>query len=591
MPQSIPTATPFPQLIAAALQRALGSLGAGGDNTPQVTPTADPKFGDYQTNAAMVLSKPLKRNPRELAAQIVEAIDGGGLFEEPEIAGPGFINFKLTGAAYAERVLAMLADPKLGVPAAAEPKRIVIDFSAPNVAKPMHVGHIRSTIIGDCLARVARFLGHDVISDNHLGDWGTQFGMILYGWKNLIDETALEQEPIGELMRVYKEVNRLQKENPSLRDLCKAELVKLQAGDSENLTIWERCVEMSKVGLKRIYAKLDIEFDCWLGESFYNDALAPLVEELIANRIAVESDGAIAVFSDGGIEAEADPFLSQRDGEWVAQPFLIRKADGGFGYATSDLATIDYRAGQMAADEAWYVVGSPQQLHFDQLFATAARRGISMGLKFVPFGSILGKDRKMLRTREGETVQLADVLTEAVQRAAAIVDEKSADLPAVEREEIARLIGIGAVKYSELSQHRMTDYVFDWDTMLALKGNTAPYLINAYVRTRSIFRKLDGVVVQFDQPVEISDAGERALAAKLAQFAEVVPDVLNDFRPNALANYLYEVASQYHRFYEACPVLSSEGVTRQTRLSLCELTSRVLKTGLGLMGISVPERM
>lgn len=591
MSQPTPTATPFPQLIATALQRALGSLGAGADDTPQVTPTADPKFGDYQTNAAMVLSKPLKRNPRELAAQIVEAIDGGELFEKPEIAGPGFINFKLTGVAYAERVLAMLADPKLGVPAAAEPKRIVIDFSAPNVAKPMHVGHIRSTIIGDCLARVARFLGHDVISDNHLGDWGTQFGMILYGWKNLIDETALEKEPIEELMRVYKEVNRLQKEDTSLRDRCKAELVKLQAGDTENLAIWERCVDMSKVGLKRIYAKLDIEFDCWLGESFYNDALAPLVEELIANGIAVESDGAIAVFSDGAVGAEADPFLSQRDGEWVAQPFLIRKADGGFGYATSDLATIDYRVEQMAADEAWYVVGSPQQLHFDQLFATAARRGISMGLKLVPFGSILGKDRKMLRTREGETVQLADVLTEAVQRAAAIVDEKSADLPAVEREEIARLIGIGSVKYSELSQHRMTDYVFDWDTMLALKGNTAPYLINAYVRTRSIFRKLDGVVIQFDQPVEISDAGERTLAAKLAQFAEVVPDVLNDFRPNALANYLYEVASQYHRFYEACPVLSSEGVTRQTRLSLCELTSRVLKTGLGLMGISVPERM
>ncbi|MGI9241689.1 MAG: arginine--tRNA ligase [Verrucomicrobiales bacterium] len=472
-------ALPFPQLIATALEGAVAQLDAPEGFVPQVTPTADARFGDYQSNAAMMLSKALKKNPREIAQQIVESIDGGDLFGEPEIAGPGFINFKLSGEAYAARMLAMLADSRLGVPAAVAPKKIVIDFSAPNVAKPMHVGHIRSTIIGDCLVRVARFLGHEVVSDNHIGDWGTQFGMILYGWKNLLDQAALEREPIEELVRVYKEVNRLQKEDESLRDVCKAELVKLQSGDAENLAIWERCVEMSKAGLKRIYAKLDIEFDHWLGESFYNDALAPLVDELLENGIATESDGAIAVFSDGEVEGKDDPFLSQRDGEWVAQPFLIRKADGGFGYATSDLATIDYRAGELAADEAWYVVGAPQQLHFDQLFATASRRGSKIGLKFVPFGSILGKDRKMLRTREGETVQLADVLTEAVQRAAAIVEEKSGGLPAGEREEIARLVGIGAVKYSELSQHRLTDYIFDWDTMLALKGNTAPYLINA----------------------------------------------------------------------------------------------------------------
>lgn len=582
---------PFPQLIAIALQPALQTLGVPADFVAQVTPATDSRFGDYQTNAAMMLSKVLKKNPREIAAQIVEAIDGGGLFDTPEIAGPGFINFKLTAAAYSARLQSLLADPQLGVPTAAEPEKIVVDFSAPNVAKPMHVGHIRSTIIGDCLARIARFLGHEVITDNHIGDWGTQFGMILYGWKNLLDQSALEDEPVEELVRVYKEVNRLQKEDESLRDVCKAELVKLQAGDEENRVIWERCVEMSKTGLKKIYAKLDIEFDHWLGESFYNDALAPLVDDLLEKGIAQESEGAIAVFSDRAGDPKEDPFLAQRDGEWEAQPFLVRKADGGFGYATSDLATIDHREKEFAADEAWYVVGSPQQLHFDQLFATAARRGVGVGLKFVAFGSILGKDRKMLRTREGETVQLADVLEEAVQRAATIVEEKSGDLPEAERHEIARLIGVGAVKYSELSQHRMTDYIFDWDTMLALKGNTAPYLINAYVRSRSIFRKLDGVDVDFGAALEITDDGERALASKLAQFAEVVPDVLNDFRPNALAQYLYEVASQYHRFYEACPVLSSEGITRQTRISLCELTSRVLKTGLGLMGISVPERM
>ena len=290
-------------------------------------------------------------------------------------------------------------------------------------------------------------------------------------------------------------------------------------------------------------------------------------------------------------DAKDDPFLIERDGEQEPVPFLVQKADGGFGYAASDLATIDHRANGLGADESWYVVGAPQQLHFDQLFATARRRGVTMGMRFVSFGSILGKDRKMLRTREGEIVQLADVLTDAVERARKIVEEKSGELPQEEREEIARLIGIGAVKYSELSQHRMTDYIFDWDTMLALKGNTAPYLINAYVRTRSIFRKLEGTEVSFDEPVEINDPGERALVSKLAQFAEIVPEVLNDFRPNALAQYLYEVASQYHKFWEACPVLASEGITRQTRISLCELTSRVLKTGLGLMGISVPERM
>ena len=581
----------FPELIASAVRQALAPLGVPDDFSPQVSPATDARFGDYQTNAAMMLSKALKSNPREIAAKIVEGIDGGELFEKPDIAGPGFINFKLKTEAFSQRILGMLGDEKLGVPTARSAKTIVIDFSAPNVAKPMHVGHIRSTIIGDCLARIARFLGHEVISDNHIGDWGTQFGMILYGWKNLLDEEALENEPVEELVRIYKEVNRMQKEDATLRDVCKAELVKLQAGDDENTAIWQKCVEMSKVGLKKIYAQLDIEFDHWLGESFYNDALAPLVEDLMEKGVARESDGAIAVFSDGTGEKKEDPFLAQRDGEWEPQPFLVRKADGGFGYAASDLATIDHRVKEFGADEAWYVVGAPQQLHFDQLFATARRRGIDIALKFVSFGSILGKDRKMLRTREGDTVQLADVLSEAVQRAAAIVDEKSAQLPEDERAEIARLIGIGAVKYSELSQHRMTDYIFDWDTMLALKGNTAPYLINAYVRSRSISRKLDGVEVDFTAPVEISDDGERALAAKLAQFAEVVPDVLTDFRPNALAQYLYEVASQYHRFYEACPVLTSEGVTRQTRISLCELTSRVLKTGLGLMGISVPERM
>ncbi|MBP9224461.1 MAG: arginine--tRNA ligase [Verrucomicrobiales bacterium] len=536
------------------------------------------QFGDYQSNAAMILAKELRRNPREVATAITEAFDGGGLCEKPEIAGPGFVNFRLTTAALTERLDDLLSDEeRLGVALSDQPKTIVSDFSAPNVAKPMHVGHIRSTIIGDSLTRIARFLGHRVIADNHIGDWGTQFGMILWGWKNLLDEVALETDPIPELLRVYREVNALTKEDESLRDVCKAELVSLQNGDAENLAIWERCIELSKLGLQKIYDRLNVSFDYWLGESYYNDQLAPLVDDLIANGIAEESEGAICVFF--------------RDDEKLAdKPALIRKSDGGFLYATTDLATIDYRISALGADAIWYVVGAPQQLHFDQIFSISAKRGQTADLQFIAFGSILGKDRKMLRTRSGETVQLADVLAEAVDRAKLIIEEKNPELPETEKNEIAEVIGIGSVKYAELSQFRMTDYIFDWDTMLSLKGNTAPYLLNAYVRTRAIFRKLGTPFVK-DGTIVLTEEAEKDLLLKLAQFAEIVPMVLVDFRPNALAAYLYEVATTYHKFWEACPVLREEGDVRNTRLAICELTGRVLRCGLGLLGIRTTERM
>lgn len=573
----------FPAQLQARLQDALAKTSAAADLpegfVADVTPSANPQFGDYQSNAAMVLAKQVRTNPRALATEIVEQFDiADGFCDAPEIAGPGFINFRLSGDTLKNAVTGLLGDPdQLGVARATDPQTIVVDFSAPNVAKPMHVGHIRSTIIGDCLARVGTFLGHEVVTDNHIGDWGTQFGMILWGWKNLLDESALETNPVGELLRIYREVNARQKDDETLRDTCKAELVKLQAGDEENLAIWERCVALSKQGLQKIYDLLDVEFDHWLGESFYNDALAPLVDDLIEKGIAEESEGAICVFL--------------RDDEKLAdKPCLIRKSDGGFLYATTDLATIDYRVEELGADAIWYVVGAPQQLHFDQIFGVARKRGIEADLQFIPFGSILGKDRKMLRTRSGDTVQLADVLTEAVGRARKIIEEKNPDLPEEEKAEIAKVIGIGAVKYAELSQFRMTDYIFDWDTMLALKGNTAPYLINAYVRTRSIFRKLGEDFSRASEVVLDEDA-EKALALKLAQFAEIVPSILNDFRPNALAAYLYELATTYHGFYEKCPILSSEGAVRDTRLALCELTGQVLRKGLGLLGIATTERM
>ena len=579
------------RLLNEALQETASAADIPSDFVAQIDQAQNRQFGDYQSNVAMILAKQVKKNPRELAAEIIEAIPESNLIQTPEIAGPGFINFRITETALDTRLTELLADDtRLGVAKAESPQTIVADFSAPNVAKPMHVGHIRSTIIGDSLTRIARFLGHKVISDNHIGDWGTQFGMILWGWKNLLDEAAMEETPIEELLRIYRDVNAKTKDDVTLKETCKNELVKLQGGDEENLQIWERCIELSKTGLQKIYNRLDVNFDHWLGESFYNDQLGPLVEQLLESGIAEESDGAVAVFSDGSLPKKEDPLLKNEDDEWKPQPTLIRKSDGGFLYATTDLATIDYRIDNLGADAIWYIVGAPQQLHFDQIFQVAKRRGQDADLQFIPFGSILGKDRKMLRTRSGDTVQLADVLDEAVERARKIVEEKNPDFSDEEKTEIAEIIGIGSVKYAELSQFRMTDYIFDWDTMLALKGNTAPYLLNAYVRTRAIFRKL-GSDYEPASEISLTEDAEKTLTLKLAQFAEIVPTVLDDFRPNALAQYLYDVATTYHKFWEACPVLKAEGAIRDTRLALCELTGRILRCGLGLLGIRTTEKM
>jgi arginyl-tRNA synthetase len=553
-----------------------------------VVNASDARFGDYQSNAAMMVAKAIKTNPRQLAELIKKNYEGAGICAEPEIAGPGFLNFRISNEALARDLGALLGDERLGVPVVDQPKRIVVDFSAPNVAKPMHVGHIRSTFIGDALARLARLVGHHVITDNHVGDWGTQFGMILHGWKTRLNHDALLQHPIQELVRVYREISAASKENPSLLETCRQELVKLQQGDKGNLKIWRECVKLTLDQLHDTYDRLGIQFDHYLGESFYNDALAPLVEDMLAKGIAVISDGAACVFSDGAKKPQDDPFLINRDDQWVAAPCIVRKSDGGFLYSTTDLATIDHRVREWKADEIWYVVGAPQQLHFRQVFEIAHRRGQSTRLEHIAFGSILGPDGKMFKTRSGESVGLLEVVDEVIERAAAVVADR--EFSDEEKASIAETIGIGAVKYAELSQHRMTDYKFSWDKMLSLQGNTAPYLINAYVRTRSIFRKLDGEV-QLDAKCEITEDAERNLALKLAQFGEAVHDVLLDFRPNLLAQYLFELANTYHSFYEACPVLRAEGITRNTRLVLCELTSRVLKKGLDLLGIKTTERM
>jgi arginyl-tRNA synthetase len=415
--------------------------------------------------------------------------------------------------------------------------------------------------------------------------------MIIHGWKTLLDRAALELDPIAELVRVYRQVNAAAKADPAVLETCKAELVKLQAGDAQNLTIWRQCVELSKSGLERIYQTLDVKFDHWLGERHYNDRLPGLVEEFLTKGIARESNGAVCIFSDGRSSPGEDPFIVHKENGWTDNPAIIRKADGGFLYATTDLATLEFRIDKWQADRIWYVVGVPQQLHFRQIFAAAARWGKSADFRHVEFGSILGEDRKLMKTRSGDNVQLTDVLTEAVERAAAIIAEKSPDLTSDEAAEVARIVGIGAVKFAELSQNRLTDYVFAWDRMLALQGDTAPYLQYSSVRIRSIFRKLDAPFDATGCTIVLNDEPEIHLARLHARFGELLPMVLEDFRPNLLANYLLELARAFHSFFEACPVLKSAEPIRTSRLALCQLTARILTTGLGLLGIRCPERM
>ena len=543
----------------------------------ELTPATDPRFGDYQTNAALVLGKQRGENPRALAEQIVAQFSAGDVCEPPVVAGAGFINFALRPGAVAEKTLETLRDERLGVAETKSARRIVIDFGSPNVAKPMHVGHIRSTVLGDALARIAHFLGHEVIRDNHIGDWGTQFGMVIYGWKNLLDRQALQRNPLAEIVRIYKETNQRATIDPEVREACRQELVKLQAGDKENIDIWKECVALSMQDFEHVYEFLDARYDLQCGESFYHDRLPGVVERLLKAGIAETSEGAVVVFF------RDNPELADK-------PLIIRKRDGGFNYATTDLATIDYRVNDLKADAIWYVVGAPQTLHFKQIFEIARREGYTAELRHIVFGSILGENRKLMKTRSGENVPLRDLLEEACKRARKIIDEKNPQLSEDEKADISKTIGIGAVKYADLSQYRMTDYIFSWEKMLSLHGNTAPYLQNAYVRIRSIFRKAGESLPAIDKLI-LSDPAEINLAKRLCQFAEIVPQVLNGFRPNILANYLFELANGFHTFYEACPVLKSDEPARSSRLALCDLTGRVLQRGLDLLGIKVPERM
>jgi arginyl-tRNA synthetase len=655
--------------ILAELQNRFRAALAGLVDDPaelllMVRPSQDPKFGDYQANFAMPLGKRLARPPRDVAADVVARLSVDDLCEPAQVEGPGFINLRIKTDWLAEAIGRALADDRLGIELSARPRTYVLDYSAPNVAKPMHVGHIRSTVIGDSLKRTLRFLGHRVIADNHIGDWGTQFGMIIYGYKHFLDRAAYQANAVEELGRLYRLVHQIvgyyegQDSLPKLREqidsqrlelarlsqaaptldkgaeksaaknrrraeanlkesqaalaalearlaeidgdpaLAKrvaahpdiaqavlAETAKLHRGDPENVRLWREFLPPCLADIERIYRRLDVTFDVTLGESFYHDRLAGVVDDLLKRGIAITSEGAVCIFFEN-----------------EATPLIIRKQDGAFLYATSDLATIQYRVATWSPDAMLYVVDHRQSLHFEQLFAAARRWGFDkIELNHVSFGTVLGDDGRPFKTRSGDTVGLWGLLDEAVRRAHEIVSQgddanpSGAEIAPQRRRQIAEVVGIGALKYADLAQNRTSDYTFSYDRMLAMNGNTATYMQYAYARVLSIFAKGDIDVAALRgrrAEVDLSNPVERALALSLLQFSEALAQAATEYRPNFLTAYLFEVANRYSSFFEQCPVLKAPSeASRVSRLLLCDFTARTLKQGLDLLGIQVVEKM
>lgn len=581
------------EFLRRSYVEALRSVTSDPDRFAQLLrPTQDPKFGDYQGNAAMSLAKELGEKPRDVAQRIVDALPLGEDFESVSIAGPGFINIRLSESFLRSELVKRWSDPDDGITPLDPPQSMIVDYSSPNVAKPMHVGHLRSTIIGDAIARIYRALGWTVTADNHLGDWGTQFGMLIYGWRNLRDDEAAKKSPIQELARLYKLVNGLSEQDPTIARACRDETAKLHEGDPENLALWKEFMPWCLADLEKIYERLDIHFDSYQGESFYQPMLAEVVASLKELGIANESEGAICVFFPDPDEKV------DKEGNLVPlfPPTIIQKADGAFTYATSDLACIKHRVEHLHPDVIVYVVDDRQSLHFEQIFHTAGRWGFTGAeLVHVAFGKITGKDGKPYKTREGGTVGLETLLDEAVERARKVVDENSGDLDEEERANVAEVVGLGAVKYADLSQNRMSDYVFDWDKMISLQGNTATYLQYVYARNRSIFRKGNVLPEELDPSrteIILTHPSERALGLKLLQFGESVAQAAEDYKPNVVTNYLFELANAYNAFFRDCHVLKAETPElRDSRLILCELTARTIRRGLELLGIRTVERM
>ncbi|MEV4808762.1 arginine--tRNA ligase [Micromonospora avicenniae] len=539
---------------------------------------------DFQSDAALALARRLGRPPRAIAAEVLRYAELTDLCSAVEISGPGFVNLTVADEALAGLVSALAASPRLGVPVVASPETVVVDYSAPNVAKEMHVGHLRSTVIGDAAARLLEWLGHRVLRANHLGDWGTPFGMLIEHLVDLGEAEAAQDLSMGDLDSFYKAARAKFDAGEAFRERSRRRVVALQGGDEATLRLWRLLVEQSARHFLTVYALLDVtltERD-FHGESGYNDLLGPVVEDLDRLGLLRESEGAVCVFPPGSVGRDGAPL-----------PLIVRKSDGGYGYPATDLAAIRHRTGTLGATRLLYVVGLPQRRHFEMVYAAAAQAGWlapPARAEHVGFGSILGSDGRMLRSRAGESVKLVGLLEEAIARATALTRERNPELGEAEAVEVGRAVGIGAVKYADLSSDRHRDYVLDWERMLALDGNTAPYLQYAYSRIRSIFRRAE-VVVQPEAGVSLAEPAERALAFELIGFGRVVGEVAVNLEFHHLAGYLYRLASAFSTFYERCPVLRADGPVRESRLVLCDLTGRVLRQGLYLLGIRTPERM
>jgi arginyl-tRNA synthetase len=542
-----------------------------------VVPSKSTQQGDFQSNACFRLAKQAKCNPRALAERVVACMPEHPGVEKVEVAGPGFLNFSVSDAWVGEVLAEQMNEAHLGL--AQRSGCVVVDYSSPNVAKRMHVAHLRSTVIGNALDRCLRYAGYTVIADNHIGDWGTQFGKLIVAWRKWVDEAAFEADPIGELQRIYVQFANEAELRPELEEAARAETAKLQAGDSENRALWALFIKVSMEEFDRLYARLGVHFDVTLGESFYNDKLQPMVDQLLESGVASHSQGAVIV-----------PFEAE-DGKGLKDtPMLIRKKDGAALYATTDLATVRHRIDTWNPNHVLYVTDTRQQLHFRQLFACCKKLGwTDANLIHVWFG-LLSLPGGTMSTRKGNVINLKDLLDEAVRRARVVVDEKSPDLSEAVRADIAEAVGVGSVRYADLSQNPQSNVVFDWDKMLALDGNTAPYLLYTYARCRSLQAK--GRIE--NAPVgshNLTSVVERRLALQLMRFPEAVEGVLKTHRPNLLCDYLFSLGSQFNRFYYESPVLKAEGEERAARLALVEATARVLAAGLDLLGIRALERM
>lgn len=567
---------------------AMQAAGIPEGTNPAVTQSTRPQFGDYQINGAMGAAKALKTNPRELAQKIIDNLDVADLAEKTEIAGPGFINIHLKPEFLATSLEAANADAKLGVAEHATPHKVVVDFSSPNLAKEMHVGHLRSTIIGDAVVRALEFRGDTVIRQNHMGDWGTQFGMLIAHLEDLLNQGVdLENVALADLESFYRDAKKRFDDEAGFADKARDYVVKLQSGDAHCKKLWQMFIDTSVKHSEEVYGKLNVTLtrDNIMAESAYNDRLAGVIELLKEKGIAVEDQGAQVVFLDE---------LANKDGE--PSVFIVQKSGGGFLYSTTDLAACDYRSNELDVDRILIFVDARQGLHFNQVEITARKAGLLKDkTSYEPslFGTMMGNDGKPFKTRTGGTVKLSDLLDEAVSRATEKLADRASDLSDEARQEIARKVGIGAVKYADLSKHRTSDYIFNWDTMLSFEGATAPYLQYAYTRVRSIFRKANMDSASLTGRIQIQAPQEKALALKLLQLEEVLDLMISEATPHVLCSYLYELASLYMTFYEACPILKDDVAAdvRESRLVLCNLVANSLKNGLDLLGIEVMEQM